>query len=356
MANSPYKGLDARAYWRKGVSEQHMARAPQMDLYRRKFDILPSDVIVTAGSCFAQHIARNMKIWGFNVFDAEPAPIGLPEALHPQYGFGLYSARHGNIYTTRQLLQLFQESTGRFEPQNWIWEKGGRYYDALRPSVEPNGLETPELVRAARETHLKRFRKVMTTSDLIVFTLGLTETWEDRASGTVFPTAPGTIAGDHDPEQFAFRNLTHKEVYDDFLEFRRLVKRFNPNVKFLVTVSPVPLTATAADQHVMVATSYSKSVLRAVTGQLYDECEDIDYFPSYEIITAPASRGFFYEPNMRAVTPEAVNIAMQTFIAEHGAALETPAAAATPKPAGKKKPSKSDDVVCEEILLEAFAQ
>jgi hypothetical protein len=351
MANSPYKGLDARAYWRKGVTEAHMARAASMDLYRRKFDISPEDVIVTAGSCFAQHIARNMRAWGFNVFDAEPAPIGLPPELHAKYGFGLYSARHGNIYTTRQLLQLYRESLGRFEPQNWIWEKNGRFYDALRPSVTPNGLESPDMVRAARATHLKRFRKAMTTSNLIVFTLGLTETWEDKASGTVFPTAPGTIAGDYDPDQFAFRNLTHAEVLADFLEFRRLVKRFNPDARFLVTVSPVPLTATAADAHVMVATSYSKSVLRAVTGELYDAYDDIDYFPSYEIITTPAARGFFYEPNLREVTPEGVEIAMATFKAEHGQALANVA----PKK-GSNKQKSADDIVCEEVLLEAFAQ
>lgn len=113
MRHSPYEGLDARAYWRTGVAQAHIAQAPEMDLYRPKFKIRASDRVFTAGSCFAQHIARNMRKWGLSVIDREPAPLGLPRERHRDYGYGLYSARHGNIYTTRQFLQLTQEACGR---------------------------------------------------------------------------------------------------------------------------------------------------------------------------------------------------------------------------------------------------
>lgn len=369
MTTSPYADLDPRAYWRSGVAGAHMAQADQMDLYRPKFPIRATDSVATAGSCFAQHIARNMRGWGLNVLDTEPAPFGLPPQMHADYGYGLYSARHGNIYTTRQLLQLFQESMGRFTPRNWIWEKDGRYYDALRPSVDPRGLETPELVTLSRRSHLRKFRRAMSQADLVVFTLGLTETWEDIDSGTVYPTAPGTIAGAHDPEQVRFRNLTHAEVLHDFVEFRRLLKKVNPGVRFLLTVSPVPLTATASGQHVLCATTYSKSVLRAVTGQLYDSYGDVDYFPSYEIITAPSARGFFYAPNMRSVLPEAVEVVMKAFRTAHaqtlGTGTDTGTAAPPPVPAtagagaqdpGRAAMPEAEDVKCEDVLLEAFAR
>lgn len=101
-------------------------------------------------------------------------------------------------------------------------------------------------------------------------------------SGTVFPTAPGTIAGEYDPNEFKFKNFNAFEIYEDLSLFIKRVREINPSVKFLFTVSPVPLTATATDDHVLVATTKSKSVLRTVAGQLSDEYDYIDYFPSYD--------------------------------------------------------------------------
>lgn len=69
----PYVGLPDRSYWKTGVA----SRSPLSltDFYRKKFDISLEDRIVTAGSCFAQHIARHMKSSGFNFCDYEPAPV-----------------------------------------------------------------------------------------------------------------------------------------------------------------------------------------------------------------------------------------------------------------------------------------
>ena len=71
------------------------------------------------------------------MLDVEPPPEKLPENLHQKHGFSMYSARYGNIYTVRQLLQLAQEAAGEWTPQHYIWEKSGKFYDALRPRVEP---------------------------------------------------------------------------------------------------------------------------------------------------------------------------------------------------------------------------
>lgn len=369
---SPYTDLPARAFWRTGVSEQNPLTVS--DLYRRKFEISPQDRIATAGSCFAQHIARNFTAHGYRVIDAEPPPAGLDAEAAKSFGYGIYSARYGNIYTTRQLLQLTHESFGRISRQDIVWEKDGRYYDALRPSVEPEGLESPEEVLLHRKSHLAAVRRTFAAMDLFVFTFGLTEAWVDRKDGTVFPTAPGTIAGSFDPERYEFRNFGFDEVMGDFLRFRQIVLRRRPGVKFLVTVSPVPLTATAGQEHVLAATTYSKSVLRAVAGELAHKFDDVDYFPSYEIIASPFARGFFYENNLRSVHPAGVENVMRIFFAAHGSARPEPGQGQD-KPDGVPSTVAStdatqaqppahvpsalhtagkDDVVCEEILMEAF--
>ena len=151
--SSPYEGLPERRFWSRAVAQ----REPDAyaHLYVKRFQIDPEQRIVAAGSCFAQHISRELKRRGFAVVDVEPPPAGLqPERRHA-YGYDLCSARFGNVYTTRQLLQLLMESFGSHTPDAWIWEKDGRYYDGLRPSVEPGGLATPELVAAHRQQHLE---------------------------------------------------------------------------------------------------------------------------------------------------------------------------------------------------------
>ena len=351
---SPYSNLPARNFWKSGVAEQNPLTIT--GLYKKKFAIEPDCKIATAGSCFAQHIGRYLRRLNFNVIDAEPAPPGFSMEMARTSGYNTYSARYGNIYVVRQLLQLAQEAYGVFTPRNMVWEKDGRFYDALRPSVEPHGLKDAASVMRHREEHLKRVRQVLETADLFIFTLGLTEAWVDADSDTVYPTAPGTIAGDLDAQKCRFKNFSFAEIYRDFIEFRLFAKERNPKIKFLLTVSPVPLTATASANHVLTATTYSKSVLRAVAGQLYDEFDDVEYFPSYELVASPFSRGFFFEPNLRSVSEAGVAAVMRVFLAEHQPARAADGAAPERTTAGADAENEAEDVVCEDILLEAFAR
>lgn len=349
--HSPYDDLPPRAFWRTGVMGQ--PAGAMAGLYRKKFDIGRDTRIATAGSCFAQHIGRHLRARGFNVVDAEPAPPGLSATEAAQFGFGLFSARHGNIYTTRQLLQLFREAAGEFTPEDIVWERDGHYFDALRPGVETAGLSKPETVLAHRTYHLERVRTVLADADVFVFTLGLTEAWVHGASGTVYPTAPGVIAGRYDPAVHAFRNFTFQDVHADLTAFMEFARRAKSGIKVLFTVSPVPLTATAGDEHVLAATIYSKSVLRAVAGQLAHEHADVDYFPAYEIVVGTPSKGAFFEDNMRSVRAAGVDAVMAAFFAEHDPAGAVAAPAET---AATDDDMPEDEAVCEEILLEAFSR
>ena len=364
MTTSPYAGLPKRQFWRTGVREADWSTID--DLYRKKFPIENTTRIMTAGSCFAQHIASHLKENGYLVLDEEPAPLGVSSLTARNFGYGLYSARYGNIYTARQLLQLVREAYGRTTPTDIVWEKDGRYYDALRPGLEPQGLDSPDEVLAHREDHLARVRAVVDQADLLIFTFGLTEAWVHRQSGTVYPTAPGTIAGTFDPSVHAFVNFTYEQVLADFERMRRFVRRFRPGLRFLLTVSPVPLAATAVDDHVLSSTMHSKSILRAVAGALTQRYPDVDYFPSYEIVASPFV-GSFYDDSKRSVTAEGVSAVMSIFFREHGTVAPAEAdAQRIDSRTGREmvRPSDvgsgtlaalRDEVICEEILLEAFA-
>ncbi|MEL6478530.1 MAG: GSCFA domain-containing protein [Pseudomonadota bacterium] len=343
---SPYRGLPRRAFW-KSVADR--GEGPADDLYRPRFEITRKTAIFTAGSCFAQHIGQSLRRAGCRIVDTEAMPDMVPETVARRFGYRQYSARYGNIYTPRQLRQLLGEIDGTLTPAYPVWVRDGRFFDALRPAVEPEGLETPDLVAEHRRLHLARARSAFARGEVFVFTLGLTEAWIHRESGTVYPTAPGTIAGAHDPEVFAFHNFSFAEVIEDLHAIRAQLQARQPGMRMVLTVSPVALTATASDAHVEVATSYSKAVLRAAAGQMMSECADVDYFPSYEIVTSRAARGRYLSADLRDVTPAAVEDVMQIFFAAHGIERGDPADHATTL-------DDLDAPVCEDLLLEAFGR
>jgi hypothetical protein len=340
---NPYKALPPECFWRTGVASQHPTTIER--LYRKKFSITPQDRISTAGSCFAQHVANYLKRRGGNIVDVEPPPPGLSPRDARAYGYLTYSARFGNIYTIRSLLQLLDDAKSGTVRDADIWESEGRFYDGLRPAVEPKGLNSREEVREHRIKHLSHVLSMFHKTDVFVFTLGLTEAWLNSESGTTYPMCPGTIAGKFDAKIHKFHNFGFSEILADLRHIRSELKSLGPDMRFLLTVSPVPLTATASGKHVLVATTHSKSILRAVCGAISEEFPDVDYFPSYELITSPMSRGFFFESNLRSVTDAGVEAVMRVFFSEHSFKR------AAPSPA----PDPSVDIVCEERLLEAFA-
>ncbi|MDQ7070142.1 MAG: GSCFA domain-containing protein [Rhodobacterales bacterium] len=347
-ARSPYQNLPPQAFWRSAIVEQSEAALDH--LFVPKFALTHETALMTAGSCFAQHMHRALSGAGWNVLQAEPMTDIVPRKLAEKYSYGIYSARYGNLYTARQFRQLIQEALGDTPLNLLVWQRDGRYFDALRPSVEPDGYDTAHDVKRARMEHITAVRALLQQAECIIFTLGLTECWEDAATGLALPTAPGTIAGDYDETSVIFRNFTYPEVLADLEIARDTLRAHGLSTKIMLTVSPVPLTATATGTHIGTATTYSKSVLRAVCGHLVQTDADFDYFPSYEIITTPVVGGPFFAPNLRQPSPTGVDVVIGLF----AAAFMDDAPAAFPQE--NNEVGDEDDVQCEEILLEAFRQ
>jgi hypothetical protein len=309
-ARHPYEGLAPYAYWKRAVSE-----VPQGELdpvTEVAFKIGPRDKVATAGSCFAQHISKRLRGAGFNFFatESEPERAGASDA--EVYDF---SARYGNIYTARQLLQLFDRAFGFFRPAERAWARdGGGFCDPFRPRIEPDGFSSEEEVDKARRGHFAAVRRMFKNLDVFVFTLGLTECWASRLDGAVYPVAPGVVGGVFDPQKYEFLNFGVSDVTQDLRAFLHKLRLINPASRVVLTVSPVPLVATAANRHVVVATTYSKSVLRVAAEEAAASQKNVSYFPSYEIITSPHARGAYFGEDGRSVTQNGVDHVMRVFM------------------------------------------
>lgn len=92
-----YHGLPDHQFWKRAVAMPAMSEADPV--VEARFRLTRTDRIATAGSCFAQHIARTIVSSDFNYFVSEKAPAGTSPDLAEARQFGLFSARFGNIYT-----------------------------------------------------------------------------------------------------------------------------------------------------------------------------------------------------------------------------------------------------------------
>ena len=308
----PYKNMPDSAYWSRAISR--ISTDDVDPVLGAQFQINLETKVATAGSCFAQHIARHLRGSGFNYYVAEnPHPI-IPNSFLQEYNYGVFSARYGNIYTTRQLLQLFDRAFGYFEPQESFWQASKySWIDPFRPQIQPNGFTSVQELEADRGQHLKAVREMFKNLDVFVFTLGLTEGWVSRHDGTVYPICPGVSGGVFSPDNYLFKNFKAQEVVEDFQLFLDRLKIINPNAKILLTVSPVPLIATAENTHVLNATTLSKAVLRVAAEDISIKNKNVAYFPSYEIITGSFSRGSYFGQDCRSITEDGVNHVMKLF-------------------------------------------
>lgn len=311
MSFTPYSKLPDSSFWRKSLSSIDASDVDPLTQFDIKID--EHTAVATAGSCFAQHIARYLKLNNFNYYIVEKGHVILPEKLKADYNYGTFSARYGNIYTSRQLLQLFKRAYGIFTPEEDVWEQGeGVVLDPFRPNIQPNGFSSLEEFKKDREQHYEAIRSLFETLDVFVFTLGLTECWLHN-DGAVFPLCPGVAGGAFDDSKHSFKNLSVLDVTEDMEEFIELLKKVNPQAKVILTVSPVPLIATATPTHVLSSTTYSKSVLRVAAEEVSNNHPHVCYFPSYEIITGSFSRGAYFGGDLRSVTEEGVQHVMRIF-------------------------------------------
>ena len=357
MSDHPYRLLPDVNFWKPSVADMAFDRVDPV--VSAKFRINQSNRVVTAGSCFAQHIARYLRQAGCNYLVTEPANPIVPPHIAERYGYGLFSARYGNVYTSRQLAQLLQRAYGLFEPDDDFWvEPNGRLIDPFRPRIQPNGFASMAEYRADRRQHFAAVRRAVEELDFFLFTLGLTECWVSRSDGAAYPLCPGVAGGQFDESRHAFVNLRVDQVVSELKEAFEIIRSHNPYARFVLTVSPVPLVATAEPRSVLASTVYSKSVLRVAAQAIADADDQVAYFPAYEIITGPHTRGHYFADDLRSVTEAGVSRVMQLFF-QHHVELEHPE-----KDAGEGLPDSSDapvpqqqalaaalEIMCDEVAL-----
>lgn len=344
---TPYSDLPDTAFWNRTMALRHPSGFDP--IVETGFALRDRPPIATMGSCFAQHLARWLKAHGREVLMTDTGlPAGRREDL-------LFSANYGNTYTVAQALNLMRAAIGEFQFDDEVWTDGnGRFRDPIRPLALDGVFDRADQVSEARSTLLNDVRRLLRDQKCLVFTLGLTEAWIRNSDGAALPTAPGVIGNSYVAGDYRFVNFEYPEIVDDLRAMLALMRRFNPDLRVILTVSPVPLAATAEPRHVAVSSMASKAILRAAVDKVVREDPLVDYFPSFELFYTPGVGGRYFDMDGRHVLDAGVAHAMRLFSRHY---LEEPGAAKrTPLPFTPAQIAENyTNIICDEDLIDPAA-
>ena len=204
--------------------------------------IRPDTVFLTVGSCFAQNLARRLRTADFKTYSEE-----IGEEVN-------------STYANRYLL-------------DWV-ENGAT--DAPTQAMD----------RAYGPASRARLRHAFGASQVVVMTLGVAACFFDETGAFVFTpqdarTTADALAG------HLMRTTTVAENVENIERIIQSVRRLSgPEVKIVLTVSPVPMAGTTEFDSAVTADCISKSTLRlacheVVTAHAQD---GVLYWPSFEIV------------------------------------------------------------------------
>lgn len=315
-----------------GAAQRIHTRGPVAVNVNPKFKLTRADSIFTMGSCFARNVEHALVESGLRVlpdkFDFPPELLAAKAAelarasLHAPLHYRVIVRSVLNKYSPLSMLNEFQrvlEPERHAAPHKGLIQvDGDRWFDPQAKDTGMHGLKDSLMVRfliekATQEVH---------DASAVFLTLGFTETWLDGETGTVLNFAPPPLLIKKWPQRFRFFNATFTDVLESLEGLHQIIShRVRPDMKFVVTVSPVPLNTTFTGNDIIAANTYSKSTLRAAADAFCARHANADYFPSYEMVMS-TNPDLAWKPDRIHVTQELVDFIIGRFMAGY---VEAPA-------------------------------
>lgn len=255
---------------------------------RPSFTFSKSDRILTLGSCFAREIEERLDRFGFDVplFHVETLPEDRTSKRHDDVA---------NKFTIQSIENELRWAAGEAAPppeKLFLETTDGLWHDAqLFHLATPLPIERVAERRALFQKSMREFPACR----VVIITLGLVEAWFDEETSLYLNATPPPACLRRYPGRFRLDVLSYADILGSMERiFSLLREKGHPDLRLLVTVSPVPLKATFSGEDAISANAYSKAVQRAACREFVERHAEADYFPSYEIVTQ-TSRELAYE-------------------------------------------------------------
>ena len=221
--------------------------------------------VLTMGSCFAD--SMGVRLTSSKV-DALVNPFGT-------------------VFQPLALGRLLRAAAGEdVDWQQHLVQARGRWqsYD-LHGSI---GADSPVDLLQLIQTLVRRTGEFLRGADAIALTLGTAWAYRLRETGELVNNCHKQSA-----DLFVRELLTPDDIINGLAETHAYLRRINPELRFILTVSPVRHL-----KDTLPLNAVSKSVLRVATHILSDLLPGVEYFPAYELLTDDLRDYRFYADDM----------------------------------------------------------
>jgi hypothetical protein len=219
--------------------------------------------ILTLGSCFADVVGNQLKNNKLEV-DANPFgtlfnPLSIFKILSPTY-----TQADERLYVQNSEASVHYDFHSQFS----------------RDTKENLSNTLVETIAKVRSSTFKAQTLILTFGTSFIYKLLQPQTY---------------VANCHKMPKSLFEKelLSVKDICKSFAILHKELKEINPNLRIILTVSPVRHTKDG-----MAENQVSKSILRAACHYLTTDYEDVEYFPSYEIMMDDLRDYRFYKADM----------------------------------------------------------
>lgn len=225
----------------------------------------PSARVLTLGSCFADSIGARLAADKVNVLANPFGTVFQPLAM----GRLLRAALGEDVDWQQHLV----EARGRWQSYDLHGSQGAASPVELLHDIQQTVQRTGEFLRGA---------------DAVLLTLGTAWAYRLRETGELVSNCHQMPA-----ELFEKELLTPDEIINALAETHAYLRRINPKLRIVLTVSPVRHL-----KDTLPLNAVSKSVLRVACHYLSELLPDVSYFPAYELLTDDLRDYRFYAADM----------------------------------------------------------
>jgi hypothetical protein len=240
--------------------------------------------VLTVGSCFSDVLGNRLS----------------------NYKVRTLTNPFGTVFNPLSACKLLRAAAG--EETDWqqhLVAARGRWqsYD-LHASV---GADSPVSLLQHIQEVVQRTGEFIQTADVVMLTLGTAYAYRLRETHEFVSNCHKVPA-----DQFEKELLTPDEIINAIAETHAFLRRSNPKLRFVLTVSPVRHL-----KDTLPLNAVSKSVLRIACHYLSELLPDVTYFPAYELLMDDLRDYRFYAADMLHPSPVAEDYVWERFAREY---------------------------------------
>ena len=295
------------------------------------FKIEHEDKIFAIGSCFARGVELALISQKMDVLSKAAEFDSFP-TMNGELALGFTNKY--NTFSIHDELRWALDPAAQFPRESLVDLGNGIFYDPhTNPSLQLASLEETIQRREIMQIVTRRISQCR----VVIITLGLVEVWRDNIANVFINQLIPAMHSSY-PDRYELHVTNFVENLSNLERIHGLLRQFgHQDVQIVVTVSPVPLQATFSGEDVVIANTYSKSLLRAVAHEWAAAHKNVHYFPSYEIVQN-SDRSLTWEEDMRHVKGKVVQHIMSLFVRNYCSGLPVTSsklcASPNPVPAG----------------------